>query len=307
MNIPEYYPYQTAEARDLCFRHLDSEAARLWPIMSEERLAPTSFGPTFVRVSGPPAAPALVLLHGAGATSLMWAPNIEALSAEYRTIAVDQVGEFGKSGGARPVQSFPDLTAWLDELIGALAARERVSLVGMSYGGALAAQYALRFPERLEKLVLLAPAVTVLRPPAQFWLRLTRLAMARQKGLRAFFQWVFADMARRDPQWVDSMAEQLALNLRCVQRHRAPMPPVLSDAEWGSLRPPALFLAGENEVIYSATKAVRRLGRVAPQVTAEIIPGAGHDLTFVQTALVNARILRFLKEDRTPSPVACAG
>ena len=82
---------------------------------------------------------------------------------------------------------------------------------------------------------------------------------------------------------------------------------MLTDTQRGSLRPPALFLAGENEVIYSAEKAVRRLKRVAPQVTAEIIPGAGHDLTFAQTALVNERIIQFLKEERAPSkaPGAC--
>jgi pimeloyl-ACP methyl ester carboxylesterase len=127
--------------------------------------------------------------------------------------------------------------------------------------------------------------------------------------LRAFFRWVFADMARTDPQWIDSTVEELALNMRSVQPHKLPMPAVLTDAEWGSLRTPALFLAGENEVVYSAEKAVRRLKRVAPQVTAEIIPGAGHDLTFVQTAMVNARILRFLREERALSraPGACAG
>jgi len=84
---------------------------------------------------------------------------------------------------------------------------------------------------------------------------------------------------------------------------------VLTDTEWGSLRPPTLFLAGENEVIYSAEKAVRRLKRVAPQVTAEIIPAAGHDLPFRQTAAVNKRILQFLKEESAPSRAlgACAG
>jgi pimeloyl-ACP methyl ester carboxylesterase len=142
MDTTEYYPYRTAAARELCFRYLDGLAARLWPIVSEERMVPTTFGATFVRVSGPPAAPVLVLLHGAGATSLMWAPNIEALSREYRTVAVDQVGEFGKSVCAKRVQSLQDLIAWLNELIGALEARERVSLAGMSYGGALAADRA---------------------------------------------------------------------------------------------------------------------------------------------------------------------
>jgi pimeloyl-ACP methyl ester carboxylesterase len=75
----------------------------------------------------------------------------------------------------------------------------------------------------------------------------------------------------------------------------------MTDTEWGSLRVPALFLAGENEVIYSAEKAVARLKRVAPEVTAEIIPGAGHDLTFAQAAMVNERILQFLREERAPS------
>jgi hypothetical protein len=61
MNTAEWYPYRTAAARDLCFRYLDGLAARLWPIVSEERMIPTTFGATFVRVSGPPTAPMVVL------------------------------------------------------------------------------------------------------------------------------------------------------------------------------------------------------------------------------------------------------
>jgi pimeloyl-ACP methyl ester carboxylesterase len=228
----------------------------------------------------------------------MWAPNIAALSREHRTVAVDQVGEFGKSRCAKPPGSFGDLTSWLHEIVTALEPQERVSLCGMSYGGALAAQYALRFPERLNGVILLAPGATVLRPPAAFWLRLMALAIRRQSGLPAFFRWIFADMARTDPQWMHSTIEQLLLNMRSIQRHRLPMPPVLTDGEWRSLRVRVLFLVGENEVIYSAENAVRRLARVAPQVTAEVVPGAGHDLTFAQAEIVNERLLKFLREDR---------
>jgi pimeloyl-ACP methyl ester carboxylesterase len=80
-----------------------------------------------------------------------------------------------------------------------------------------------------------------------------------------------------------------------VQRHRPPMPPVLTDAELARLAMPTLFLVGEHEVIYPAERAVRRLKRVAPRITAEIIPGAGHDLIIVQAARVNQRILQFLQ------------
>ena len=57
-----------------------------------------------------------------------------------------------------------------------------------------------------------------------------------------------------------------------------------------------LFLVGENEKIYSARKAVRRLNRVAPHIKTEIIPGAGHDLWVVQADRVTGKILDFLGE-----------
>ena len=297
METCPYSPYRSEAARDSCFRYLDSLAAREWLVASEERTVPTSYGPTFVRISGPRTAPPLVLLHGAGTTSLMWAPNIQALSAECRAFAVDQVGVFGKSLCARPVQCMNDLLAWLNELFDGLELTGGVALAGISYGGALAAQYALHFPERVGKLILLAPGNTVLRMNRRFWVRLIALAIVRRRGLAWFFRWVFPVMARKDPKWIDSICEQLLLSSRNVQRGKLVVPPVLTDIEWSSLWLPVLFLVGEHEVIYSPVKAVERLKRVAPRVHAEIVPGAGHDLTFAQADAVNQRILRFLKEE----------
>jgi pimeloyl-ACP methyl ester carboxylesterase len=283
---------------------LDSVAAKNWPVVAEERMVPTSYGATFVRVAGPKAAPPIVLLHGAAATSLMWAPNIEALSTRQRTYAVDQIGEFGKSLCCRPLPSLDDLVTWLDELFDALELHAGLSLVGISYGGALAEQYALHFPTRLDKVVLLAPGNTVLRTRTEFWVRLIWAAIARQRGLPSFLRWIFAEMARNDPKWIDAILEQLFMNMRNLERRKTPIPPVLTDAEWGRLQVPALFLIGEHDVIYSPQKAVRRLKRVAPRVTAEIVPGAGHDFTVAHDAAINARILEFLKQEpaaRRPS------
>jgi pimeloyl-ACP methyl ester carboxylesterase len=124
--------------------------------------------------------------------------------------------------------------------------------------------------------------------------RIVWAAIGGKRALPPFVRWIFADTARRDPQRIEQTLEQLFLGMRSLQRRPAPLPPVLSDAEWASLRVPVLFLVGEHEKVYPAQEAVRRLKRVAPSVRAEIVPGAGHDLTFVQAGLVNRRILEFL-------------
>jgi pimeloyl-ACP methyl ester carboxylesterase len=109
------------------------------------------------------------------------------------------------------------------------------------------------------------------------------------------FRWIFADQVRKSPEWLDPMLDQVRIGMRSVRR-RLPIPPVWKDAEWGALSVPALFLVGEHETVYDAGTAVHRLKHVAPQVTAEIIPGAGHDLTLAQADLVNRRILEFVKQ-----------
>jgi len=295
MSTPAFHPYRSAEAREIYLTYYDSLAARQWPVTSEERMAPTSYGETFVRITGPPAAPPLVLFPGAFTTSLMWAPNIRMLSDAFRTYAVDQIGDSGRSTCTRPVRSWEDLLGWMSDLFRALELTHGINLAGMSFGGSLAAQYALHYPERVAKVVLLAPGGTVLRFSTVFMARLMFTAMSTRQRLPAVVRWLFADMARKDPLWIDETVELLSMNMRSLQKRQLPMPKVFTDAEWQRLKVPALFLAGEHETIYSPTKAVRRLKRVAPQVKTEIISGAGHDLTFAQAELVSRRVIDFLR------------
>ena len=299
MNPSAYYPYRSEAVRDSCFEYLDSLAARQWPVDSDQRTVPTAFGPTFVRISGGVSAPPLVLLHGAGGTSLMWWPNVKALSTEYRTIAVDQIGDFGRSLCTRLPQTMNDFSAWLNDLFAALELPDRVNLMGISYGGAIAAEYALHFPERLNKLILLAPGATVLRLNTRFLVRLLLSAAGKQRTLPSLIRWMFTDMARKDPAWIDHTIELLLTNMRSLERRRIAMPKVWSDVDWQRLSVPTLFLVGEHEVIYPAKKAAARLRRTAPSVTAEIVADAGHDLTFAQAETVNLKVLEFLRGEKT--------
>ena len=101
--------------------------------------------------------PALVLIHGFAASTLVWSNVFLALAqAGFRVIAVDLLG-FGYSGKPRNGEyTIAGQASHLMRLLETLGVR-RATLVGSSYGGAVAAWSALDHPQRVEKLVLVGP------------------------------------------------------------------------------------------------------------------------------------------------------
>jgi pimeloyl-ACP methyl ester carboxylesterase len=98
--------------------------------------------------------PPLVCLHGAGGLRLSRAH--ELLAERHRVIAFEAPG-FGGSPVNERSQSMAQLAATMGSAISALDL-ERFSLWGISFGGKLALSLAVQAPERLEALVLAAPA-----------------------------------------------------------------------------------------------------------------------------------------------------
>ena len=96
MEVVDYHPFKSYEAKEKYLKLYD-ENAKSWPVPSEVKMVDTSYGKMFVRISGPADAPPLVLLHGMSNNSLMWQSNIEALSKEYRTYAIDDTYGNGRS------------------------------------------------------------------------------------------------------------------------------------------------------------------------------------------------------------------
>jgi pimeloyl-ACP methyl ester carboxylesterase len=296
VELTAHHPFRSPAAKERYLARYE-ERARLWPVPSETRMVETSWGSTFVRVSGPPDAPPLVLLPGANATSLQWLPNIEALNRTRRTYAVDNVYDFGLSVYTRRFTSAADFVAWLDEILSALELGDDTALMGLSYGGWLTVQYALARPERLDRAVALAPAGTILPLSGGFIVRAVFAAIPHRFFVRNLLYWLAEDSVSAGPAMrreVDAFIDDGYIGLRTFAFKQLVNPTVLSDEELASISVPMLVLIGENEKIYAAEAAVERLRRVAPAIEAEIIPGAGHDLTLVQADLVDRRIVRFL-------------
>jgi pimeloyl-ACP methyl ester carboxylesterase len=100
----------------------------------------------------------LVLVHGAGTSSAIWRRTVPLLAGDHRRVVAPDVPGYGGSPAAGPGFALEEVT---DRLAAGLDDAEMPApydLVGHSMGGAIAILLATRHPERVRRLVLVAPA-----------------------------------------------------------------------------------------------------------------------------------------------------
>lgn len=147
--------YRTERSRDILMEFCDG-ALQYWSYPHEKTMLSTQFGQTHVITAGSKEKPALVLLHGAASNILGWGAAIPEYMQDFFVIAPDIPGEAGKSAPVRPSWDGDDYILWLDDVLTALGV-ERAALLGLSFGGWIAAKYAAARPEKVSRIVLLAP------------------------------------------------------------------------------------------------------------------------------------------------------
>jgi len=104
----------------------------------------------------------VVLLPGRTASAPMWLENLPDLAAELPVYALDTLGDAGMSVPTRALVDGADQAAWLDQVLARLleeADAPKVHLMGHSFGGWSAANYAVRHPQRLASLTLVDPVL----------------------------------------------------------------------------------------------------------------------------------------------------
>ncbi|WP_246456206.1 alpha/beta fold hydrolase [Nocardioides mesophilus] len=99
--------------------------------------------------------PAVLLLHGLGCDHTTWLPVIRALARRYTVIAPDLLGH-GRSAKPRADYSVGGYANGMRDLLTVLGV-DKVTVVGHSLGGGVAMQFGYQFPERTERMILVAP------------------------------------------------------------------------------------------------------------------------------------------------------
>lgn len=261
--------YKTPAGEKAVMDFYDSVLAQ-WLVPHKTLTIPTQYGDTFVITSGEPSLPPLVLLHGAGTNSAIWAGDVVEYSRDYRVYAIDLLGEVGKSAPNRPGWNSPAYSEWLEEVLNALQVDKAV-LIGISQGAWTALKFAVSKPECVEKLVLMCPG-GVIPDRLSFVLRAMLFAFTGRWGMTRMIRLLYAD------QPIPEGVEEITALMMTHFKARVGILPIFSDEELQRLTMPMLLLGGSKDALRDMEKIAARLRKLLPHLTVRIIPGAGHAL-----------------------------
>jgi pimeloyl-ACP methyl ester carboxylesterase len=158
-NMTEYQSIFKNEQAEAAYMTAYDSVLDNWPVPYETKSVSTSFGETHMIVSGPVDGQPIIVLHGGDSDATIMSPLFPALAQSYRVYALDVIGYSGKSKAVKTINDRAGVAEWLTGVLDALSI-EKAHMVGWSMGGFLTTNYALEEPDRLNKIVLLAPAAT---------------------------------------------------------------------------------------------------------------------------------------------------
>lgn len=214
----------------------------------------------------------IMFVHGYAGCAETWEHQINHFSRAYRVIAPDLRGH-GQSDAPLTQYTMPEIVADLKTITETLDFPEKFILVGHSFGGSICVEYANVYPERLEKLVLIATAGEYPLP---------RLAQWAIRLPTAFYRlwWDYR------PRWnaeIHVMKRMLLNNMRQWQGW-----PLLRN-----IRTPTLIITGERDT-YFPRYVFEDVSKMTPGAEVVDVGSAKHKVQLERHQAVNRAIERFM-------------
>jgi pimeloyl-ACP methyl ester carboxylesterase len=234
-----------------------------------------------------------VYLHSTLDESFMWFPFFELLAKHFRVLVPTHPG-FGKSEGFDQIDTIEDMAFHYLELLDALGL-EKVILGGVSLGGWIAAEFAVRWPERVERLWLAdAPGLWVDDQPLG---ELFRVMNDRDQLRHLLFHepdGYIAKLVIADNPPEDRMLKAYqSLTVLARLAWERPYDPKLA-GRLHRIRCPVLLVWGDNDRLVPPAYGEAYRKHI-PHAEMKLIPNCGHLPMFEQEAAFVEKIVGFCK------------
>ncbi|MHB1652068.1 MAG: alpha/beta fold hydrolase [Desulfitobacteriaceae bacterium] len=263
-----------------------------WPVPYEFINVPTRYGSTHIIASGPKDAPPIMLLHGQHGISTMWLPNILDLSRDYRTYAIDTIGDLGKSE-LDDLDKYPKngqaYSEWLVDVFNELSINQAF-VIGGSRGGWITINLSIYAPERVKRIILLAPVG--ISSLAGFILH-TILMLGLHPTDSDKVKWLRWSLG--DNPLVHELADECLLtSLNC--RAKYSWPSRFSNEKLKQITAPTLLFVSGRDPTFNKQKDIDRAVKMISNIQLEFMAGS-HAMNVENADFINNRILDFFNSN----------
>ena len=240
----------------------------------------------------------VILLHGWLGSWGLWQETMSQLGQHFRTYALDFWG-FGESGKKRETFTVQDFTAMVDQFMEQLGI-ESAPLVGHSMGGTVSLMVAMRYPQRVAKVVVVGSPMVgsslsfLLKLFGQPWVAYVvhhNLWML-QLGFR-----LLAPLYSRDPRWSAMMNRDLSRTtlesflISIASLRRTDLRPQLNQ-----VKVPAMGMYGDKDIVVSP-RQWQPMQRGIPHAQIERYHKAGHFIMLDEPRVFSQSLVHFLSQE----------
>lgn len=247
--------------------------------------------------------PVVVLLSPGAAWTFAWRPQLTAIARSHTVFVVDLPGQGFTELHDRGFRfDLPAMTSAIDTFLNAVGVRT-AALGGNSWSGGWALAYAQSHPQRVSRLMLLAPSGLaerdawsweILKPLVMGEL-LTKVGFGGRASAAAGVRGLFVHQDRVTDQVIDAMWEPGTLrdNLRSVYLLERGLDWRITQDRLYRTTQPTLIVWGAQDTVLPVAQA-STFGRMLPHAKVAVLGGCGHALTLDCPARVTALMEDFL-------------
>ncbi len=240
----------------------------------------------------------IVLLPGRASGVPMWGKNLSELAVERTVYALDAIGDAGLSVQTHVLKDASDQAKWLEQVFQELRLT-RIHLVGHSFGGWLAANYAARYPDRVATLNVLEPVFVFQGLRWQVYLQATLAILPfLPQSLRDKMLSDIGGGAKVDR--TDPIAHMIA-DASSFFNTRVPQPTQITEDQLLSLTMPVYAAIGGKSGMHDP-EAAAAVAKKINGSEVKIWPDGTHSLPMEFATEINHALLDFMNRHGSTSP-----